>query len=166
MELVKKLKLVRMMQMAFELPHDSPGPRKGGARPAGRGRAARRRWRRCKPRWPCRPIRPTASGRPSRRPGSTGLNDRAQGKEANPAHGGHDLDAVGLRGKARPRSSTGSWPVTKLGWRDHKPADYDATKVDYEAFFNYFEPFYLATGAVRRGLRAGGAGLAGLDAAA
>ena len=29
------------------------------------------------------------------------------------------------------------------------------TKVNFEAFFNHFEPFYSGAGAVRRGLRAG-----------
>ncbi len=108
-----------------------------------RSSASSTRWSRCPCRWPCR--RATRDGKWQNFAAAwfDALKDRAQDKEPNPA-----TVAITQLYAAYDRQDAAAFNRHLAEYEallaSNPPADYDAAKVDYEQYFNFFEPFYVA----------------------
>ena len=72
-----------------------------------------------------------------------GLKDRARGEEPNPAMISMTAMIVAYS-KADAATFNSELAKYETWLAEHKPEGFDANKVNFEAFFNFFEPFYCA----------------------
>lgn len=140
LELVKKLRLVRLMTVAFDPPHISREHAQEDIANAARQLDALSRMQ---PPLSVPPAKGDGEWEPFATAWFDGLKDRARGEEPNPAMMAMTSLIVSY-GNGDAKAFNADLAKYQNLLAEHPPADYDAPLVGYEAYFNQFEPFWWA----------------------